>query len=311
MTALVAVELGRILARRLVRVVALLAVAAILVGGTVAFLTSNRDLAGARRAAERERAREVAACVNDRWPPPDQPPPGPGFDQRAFCESQIVVQPRDPRFHLASLEGIYQGMAVLAAAIGLLVGASFIGAEWHHRTITTTLTWEARRVRMLAVKALVCALVVFVGVAVLHALLGAALVPAAALRGTMEGTGAAWSSRVAAAALRASALAGLVAVMGFSLAAIGRNTAAGIGVGFAYATVLEGLLRGLARSRNLGWPRWFLGDNAGVFITGRPADPFDLVMRGRTVTTAGLVVAAYAAVLLAAAAVQFHRRDVA
>src|SRR5205085_2354119 len=60
-----------------------------------------------------------------------------------------------------------------------------------------------------------------------------------------------WAT-VAGVVARGTVLAMLGAAMGFALAAIGRNTAVALGVGFAYVVVLENILG----SSIAGWRRW-------------------------------------------------------
>jgi hypothetical protein len=99
---------------------------------------------------------------------------------------------------------------------------------------------------------------------------------------------------------------------------IGRNVAAALGGIFVYVAVIEGILRGIRMKLGL----WLLGDNVGVFITGRPRAFYDqtAILGGqstafsqaqvRTVGQAAVIVALYAAVLLVAAAWSFGARDV-
>jgi hypothetical protein len=103
---------------------------------------------------------------------------------------------------------------------------------------------------------------------------------------------------------RGTALAALAAGMGFAIATLGRNTAAALGVGFAYIVVLENILGNSLR----GWRRWLLLGNAIVFVSGshESAD-----VPGRSVAGAGLFLAAVAGTLLLGAAAAFRSRDIA
>src|SRR5947207_5343574 len=96
----------------------------------------------------------------------------------------------DRLFHLSSVRGVLEGVSPILVIASWLLGASFIGADWHAGTVTTSLTWEPRRVRLLMAKLVACVAVVFALVMVVQALLAGALTAAAVLRGTTEGTGA-------------------------------------------------------------------------------------------------------------------------
>jgi hypothetical protein len=183
-----------------------------------------------------------------------------------------------------------------------LLAASFVGADWQSDTIRTTLTWEPRRIRLMAAKVIAFALAASLGVLVLLALLGGALVPAAAFRGTTEGTDSAWLSDLITTALRIAALAGLAAVASISIATIGRRTSAALGVGFLYLAVIEGVVRGTLP----GLRPWLVGDNAVGFVDGHG----NAAVAGRSALGAGLYLVAWAAALLIAAAAWFRWRDV-
>jgi hypothetical protein len=304
MTTLVGTELRRLLARRLTKLFAALAILAVVVTGLVVFFRSNRDLAPARARAEQQRQEVIRFCLED---PSEFGGPGiageAGFDAQRFCEERIGLEVGDPRFHLAELVEIFKGTAAPLVILGWLLGASFIGGDWRAGTVTTELTWEPRRLRLFVAKAFVCVLVAFAWTIVFQALLGGALVPAAAVRGTTAGTGAAWLRELAGVSLRAGAVSALGALIGFSVAAVGRNTAAALGAGFAYLAVIEGILRGVWP----GWSRWFVGDNAALFVDGRDAR-FPPI--GRSVAGAGILLSIYALALLAVATAQFRARDV-
>jgi len=220
------------------------------------------------------------------------------------ARSTAAVSPYgvDRLFHLNSLRGVFEGTSPILVIVSWLLGASFIGADWHAGTVTTSLTWEPRRSRLLLAKLLACVVVVFVLVIVAQALLAGALTVAAVLRGTTEGTGPEWIRDTAGIAVRVAALSCGGAAFGFAIASVARNTAAALGVGFGYTVVVENLIRGLRPQ----WSRWLVGDNAVILIT-RTSDgmPFH-----HSAVQAGLLLAVYAAVLVVAALFVFRARDV-
>jgi len=208
----------------------------------------------------------------------------------------------DPRFPLTMLPDILRGTSIPLILAGWLLGASFIGADWRAGTITTLLTWEPRRTRVIVAKLLACAASVFVLAIGLQVVLGGVLALDAAFRGTTEGVGAPWWRETSGVAARAATLASVASVIGFAVASIGRNTAAALGAGFAYLAVIENLVRGLRPA----WQRWLFTDNAAVFISGGNVG-FSFQ---RTMLQALVLLAAYAAALFTVSAMMFRSRDV-
>jgi hypothetical protein len=208
----------------------------------------------------------------------------------------------DPRFPLTMLPDVLKGTSIPLILAGWLLGASFIGADWRVGTITTLLTWEPRRGRVIVAKVLVCAVSVFALAMALQAVLGGVLTLDAVFRGTTEGVDASWWRESRGVAVRAATLASVASVVGFAIASIGRNTAAALGAGFAYLAVIENLVRGLRP----GWQRWLFSDNAAVFIAGGNVG-FSFQ---RTMLQALTLLATYAAALFAVGVMMFRARDV-
>jgi len=301
--ALLSVELRRMLARRLVRVLAALALVGIAIAGVTVAATSNPDLGPELAVAQRQVEQQRALCEEAVSANPQDFPPN--VDSEEFCRESIRVEffYRDPRFHLTVLRDVLLGTAIFLVVGGWLLGASFMGAEWHSGTVATLLTWEPRRLWVFVAKLAAAAAVLFLLALVLQAVLGLVLALVAALRGTTEGADVGWLRSVSGVALRAAAITAMAGAMGFAIATIGRNTAAALGVGFAYLAVVEGLVRGLRPQ----WHRWLIGDNAGFFLTGQDGGFPPL---GRSPLGAAAVIAVYAAVLLLVAVVAFRERDV-
>lgn len=216
----------------------------------------------------------------------------------------------DPRF-LTSLwpedaegEGFLMIPAVVLSIFAFGAGASMIGSEWRARTMTTVLTWEPRRTMLLVAKVLAAGILAFTIGALLTALFAAAFLPTVLAKGTAAGADAAWWANAVGGWLRIAALTGLTATVGAAMAALGRSTSAAIAVGFGWLLVGEALVRLLQPA----WSRWLLSENVGTFLTGGSISTFEFT---RTGLQAGLTLATYAAVSIAAAVVAFRRRDVA
>ncbi len=306
MTRLVNVELRRLLSRRLVRMIGMLAVLGMLIAGITLFVKSHRLTPGGQgilqEQVQAQRAADIASCSRgDFHIPASAIPPGETLAQ--FCKETVVtVQLPDPRFHLTHVKDLIGTNPPLIILL-LVIGASFIGAEWHAGTVATLLAWEPRRIRVFLAKALALALFAFVAAIVVQALLVAALAPAAVFRGTTTGVDATWVRQVLGLGVRGAVVGTFVALIGFAIASLGRNTAAAIGAAFVYLAVLEPLLRSLRPK----WEPWLLYDNLVTFIQGH-APAFTLYPR--SLTGAAVMVSIYTFGLSGIAAVAFQRRDI-
>ncbi len=300
MTALLRAELRRFLSRDVVRMFLVAVLIAIAIGGVIAAVNSKVQPTGDEYRVELE------ACLSGQYIPADKLPRR--FDNLdEFCAD--AVRPGyfgngDNRFRLRSLPEVLQGSAFLVVIGGLLLGASFVGAEWHAGTMTTLLTWEPRRLRVLAAKAAVAAVGVFLLMLLLLTVFAGVLALVAATRGISSGLGDGFWRSVAGTVVRIAGCATAGSLVGLGIAMVARSTAAAIGIGFAYLGIVEGLIRGLRP----GWQHFLLADNLAVVITGGDRG----IMRTPvTFTRAAVTVAVWAAVLLAVAAVSFRGRDVA
>jgi ABC-2 type transport system permease protein len=293
-------ELRRFVSRDVVRMFAVAVLIAIAIGATITAVNSKIKQTG--EAAYRS---ELQRCLDGGYVPEAQLPKR--YDSlEQFCNEQVRREyfgGGDQRFELNSLPDILQGAGILVVIGGLLLGASFAGAEWHAGTMTTLLTWEPRRVRVLAAKAVVAALGVFVLMVLLQAVFALALTLVASTRGITDNLGDHFLRSVAGSILRVAACASAGSLVGLAIAMLARNTAAAIGAGFAYLAVIEGVIRGLRP----GWQHYLLADNIAVVVTGG-----DVGIMQDPVTFAHAVAAVviWAAALTLVAAAAFRVRDV-
>lgn len=206
-------------------------------------------------------------------------------------------------FGFAEMMDVLPGMAVPFLSLAWLIGASAVGAEWPNRTIVSQLTWEPRRARVWIAKFLTATILTGVWVIALCLSLSAVFAVVAAMRGGFDGVDSGWVAEYAPLVLRIGAGGALAGALGSSLAMIGRNTAAALGIGFGYLAILESLVRGLKPS----WSDWLLGDNLGLFLFGGG----DLNFLGHSQIAAGLVLLGYASVLAVVALVTFRAREIA
>jgi ABC-type transport system involved in multi-copper enzyme maturation permease subunit len=293
-------ELRRFVSRDVVRMFAVAVLIAIAVGSVITAVNSKLGQTG-----EEAYRSELQSCLNGGYIPENRLPKR--YDSlEEFCADQVrreYFAGGDQRFELNTLPDILQGSGILVVIGGLLLGASFAGAEWHAGTMTTLLTWEPRRVRVLAAKAVVAALGVFVLMVLLQAVFALSLTLVANTRGITDNLGDHFVRTVAGSVLRVAGCASAGALVGLAIAMLARNTAAAIGAGFAYLAVIEGLIRGLRP----GWQHYLLADNIAVVVTGGDAG----IMRDPvTFVHAVAAVAIWAATLTLVAAASFRVRDV-
>ncbi len=311
MTALLAGELRRLLSRRMIKVLVALAVAGIAVGAVITFFNTEgvSDATLRQRSAAAEA--KTAQCRRDpnQRPGPRSGPAPSDRNEPAFKNPEEYCRFRfgkvdDDRFKLSNLKGILQGVTAPLVIVAWVIGASSIGAEWQARSITTLLTWEPRRGRVLVAKVVAAIVVAGVFSLVSWVLLSAALVPVALVHGTTAGTGGGWLRSVVAVGLRGELMIAIATGVGFAVASIGRNTAAALGVGFAYFLVVENVVGSFLA----GFRRWLILGNSIVLISGKDSGG---EVAGRSVLVAGLYLSAVAVALLVVATVAFQRRDVA
>lgn len=214
----------------------------------------------------------------------------------------INADAADP-FRITELSWIIPVTNAQLSIFTFLLGASFVGAEWRSGSITTSLTWEPRRIRVFFAKTLACVLVVTATILAVSLLVGVSLLPLMLFKGSTAGLDGAWAIELTGGILRSIGVTALAAALGLSIASIGRNTAAALGTGFIYLAVLEGLLR----SWQPEWAKWLLGDNAGIFLEGTGGGP---LYSGRSILEAGLIMLFYLSVVMGAAVILFRKRDV-
>jgi len=296
---LVAVELRRAGARRLVRVFILLAVLGIGIAGAVTFAHSSRTSASR---VELLPGIETPGGCTPATATNGAVVVGPGDNQ---CLARITVD-HARSFRYERLwrrdEGSLLGVLLPALILGgVIAAASFVGADWRFGTVGLLLTFEPRRTRALLAKVAAVALAAFVIAVALEFLLAAALWPAAHWRGTMEGVDAAWWRGALEFILRAGGVTVAFTLFGLAIGSIGRTTTAAVGAAFAYLFVGEQALHAVRPK----WSGWLLVRNAVTAIDGRHAD-----VTGHGPWTAAFILAGYVVVLLTVAAVMFARRDV-
>jgi len=200
--------------------------------------------------------------------------------------------------------------------LGVALAASLGGADWSAGTMTTLLTWEPRRVRVLLIRALVVAFVVAFVTLLLQAILFGSFSLAVALRGTSLGAPSGLLGTAALTGLRVSTVAVGFGLVALAIATIGRSTVAALGVLFGYLVLVEGVIAGLRPSIQ----DRLLVRAGGVIVSQQPIydesrsfssiGPSNLPPVLLGITEAWVVAAVYVVVLMVLALLVFRTRDV-
>lgn len=305
MKRLFASELLRFRSRRLVVVMLVGALVATSVGLVLAAFDSTPPTDAVVAAARAEAREEVAKCLVADFGDGNF-----GGSIEDFCRENFGDPTQYMPSHLAliDLPQILEAVSSITSILGLVIGASFVAASWQTGTISTIFTWEPRRLRWFAARILVLLAGVFVMTVVIVLFLSAGLAFAAMLRGSTVGVNSEWWTDVLTTSLRVSVAAALSAVIGGAVAAIGRHTAAALGVVFVWTAVLEGLVRGLRPS----WIPWLLGDNLVAFLGWQTTEFQVSAFESFTITPGRsvIVIVGYTAVLLAFGFTFVRIRDV-
>jgi hypothetical protein len=209
--------------------------------------------------------------------------------------------------------------AAAAAVIAFIVGATWIGAEWSSRSLVALLFWVPQRMKVMATKIAVLVL----GAALFGVLAQAGWLLMAWILRSVVGTDDPvpddfWGELLALQG-RSVLLTVLIALLGYGLTNLVRNTGAALGIGFVYFAVIETALMGFRPS----WQPWLISSNAAGLLApgGMEIPDFDNMTVSPegipepsiyllTNLQAGIFLTAVAAVIVGAGVVLFARRDV-
>lgn len=231
------------------------------------------------------------------------------FDSAGKTAAQLRVNGTHPAL-MADwwVAGTGDGILMIGA-IPLLIGglfgaASVAGAEWRAGTVTTVLTWEPRRVRLHAARTASAFMLATVIAFVLEALFLGATLPAVLTHGSTAGVDGGWWLPLLGAMSRIALLTGGAAVLGVSLATLGRGTSFALGAAFAWMAVGENLVRGFKPALQ----DLLVGDNLAIVLTWAQLDGADF---SRSEPVAVVTLVAYFGLVAAAATATFVRREIA
>jgi ABC-2 type transport system permease protein len=202
----------------------------------------------------------------------------------------------------------------LGGVFALILGVLSQGSEYGWGTLKTLYTQRDGRLAMLGGKIAALAVVILVLVVALFAADSAASTGVALIDGKSISypDAATFAKGVAALYL----IYGFWSLFGFALATLFRQSAMAIGLGLAYALVIEGIILGLA-GQFAGWVKdiqqWFPVANTGYLAAsfGQPRGRvFQQAAPFRDATHAVVVLGVYLVIFVVVNAVVLRRRDV-
>ncbi len=214
----------------------------------------------------------------------------------------------------AGLTGVVPGVAIFFLVVAVVIGASFMGAEYRFGTVENLLLWEPRRGRVLTAKYLAGFACAFALTVFLLSFLTVGLLGLASVHGVTDGLDSRFWIDLASTIARAGLVGGLFFVLAMAVSVIAKNTTAAVGVilgWFAVSNILiEVFLKGLRP--------WELFTNAIAFISegnvGRykeiPGQGYQELLFSHEYLAAGAIVAAWTLGFGALAGILFARRDV-
>jgi ABC-2 type transport system permease protein len=310
-------ELLRARSRRMVVMLivggVILIVVAIVIAGANSQKPTPEQIAQARTFSQKQ----FAKCMQGQFlGGPDAAVPPPYATLEEFCRAATTSSAPDSSLKLSDAVDVIQHSGTFTVLLGVVLGASLMGADWSAGTMTTLLTWEPRRIRVFLTRALVVAIVVTVVTVVLQALLLGAFSLAVAFRGTTVGSPPGLLNDVVQSVVRVSAVAVAFGLVAMAVATVGRSTVAAVGVLFGYLVLFEGVIAGFRPSIQ----DRLLVRAAGVVISQQPifdqSESFNSSLSNQLprvllgLAEAWVVVAAYVVVLMVLALLVFRSRDV-
>jgi hypothetical protein len=217
---------------------------------------------------------------------------------------KLVVGRSDHRPNIADNYGkALEGSGFAYVLVAVVLGASFLGADFACGAVGTLLLYEPRRLRVLATKAGAAAIGVGIAGLVVFGWLFAAMAINSWLRGVTDGIDGDFFAATAGALARVLYVGALATAVGVAIVAVFRRTAAAVGLLFGFALFEPAILN-----------RWdvldkvpFVGSFGGVIVgswTRGDIGGLD------SLTEAATVAMLWTAVFLVIGGVVFARREI-
>lgn len=209
-------------------------------------------------------------------------------------------------------EGIVPGISVLLLAVAVVLGGSYVGAEYKSGTVENLLLWEPRRLKVIGTKFLAGAVSAAVVMALAMVALGGLLALLAATKGTFEGVDSQFYLDFVYTLGRSGLVAGLFFILAMSVSTLARNTTAAVAIvlGWFVASniLIEWLLPGLRQYELFINSTQFISNGDVIkYVKDGPYDRYAVFAHGPWTALLYLLVWTLVPALLATIA--FKRRD--
>ena len=221
------------------------------------------DQATAQVSADKYFDRQVRRCAKHPRSYGIQVPDG--GDATQICQEQTLRDYAGLYRQPLELRRVNQqsgtGVIVVLAGLAMLIGATFVGADWASGSMSNQLLFESRRLRVYAAKAVG---VLLVGLLVSFVVLAAwwAGVGAVASHRDIATPSVVWAD-IRGSVWRGSLLAGLAGVGGYALTMLFRSTVATLGVLFGTVVATTLLIASLPFEDA---QRWLPSNNIGAWV---------------------------------------------
>jgi ABC-2 type transport system permease protein len=307
-------ELLRARSRRILPMMLVGGLLLIVIAMVIAGANSDKPTQAQIASAQAFSQKQFDQCMRGQYVGPGQQLPAGYASQQEYC-ADVTAPHVDTGLQLREAALLLEHTSTFVVLLGVALAASLGGADWAAGTMTTLLTWEPRRVRVLLIRALVVALVVAFVTFLLQGLLLGTFSLAVALRGTSLGAPPGLLSTAVLTALRVSTVAVGFGLVALAIATVGRSTVAALGVLFGYLVLFEGVIAGLRPSIQ----DRLLVRAGGVIVSQQPiydqnalvtVSPGHLLPVLLGLTEAWIVAAVYVVVLMVLALLVFRTRDV-
>ncbi len=212
-------DIRRFLARRIVRGAMVLALLIAVIAVTVPTVRGH----AARRTDAREFSRIDTSVTNPSGIP----------------VYSSATSTRDTRIAVGQgLAGVYQGVAVAMVFVALVLGASFVGAEFYLGSLTSQLLYEPRRWRVHLSKAATAALGCAAFAALFCVVLGGLIFVGSEVNGVVKGLDASWWQHRAVQVGRAAGASAAAGALAHAVTVVMRRTSAAIVVFFVMYPII-------------------------------------------------------------------------
>ncbi|MEX0985213.1 MAG: hypothetical protein WD096_09205 [Actinomycetota bacterium] len=314
MRRLISSEFLRARSRRVVPMMVVGALAGVLIGVTIGTIVAEGKDSTAVRRGQRMYELGVRRCLDGNY----GPVPDAYASLEEFCTEAVRPESFGPdSLDFFDLDALLEGTASLVIMLGAFLGATLGGADWSAGTMGTLLTWEPRRLRILAARAVVVSIVVFAIAVGAQIWLSAVFAGGVAVKGSFVGTPDGFMGDVAISIVRVASASALFSLIGLAFATIGRSTVSGISAFLGYLIIVELFIANLVFvTARFTFGRAAVAMTSGealLLVNPRPprVDPAPdqlefLLQPGR----AWLTVIGWVVVMLLVASASFRGRDV-